>query len=282
MLTHGVTTIEAKSGYGLDTPSELRLLAVADTLNTEGPIEVIPTYLGAHAVAPEFRDRPDAAATYVESVISEQLPAVAQQGVARFCDVFCEPGVFDAEQSRRVLTQARELGLTPRLHADQIHNGGGAQLAAEVGAASADHLAAVSQEGLDALAASKVVATLLPVPGLFLAEEHAPPARRLIDAGVPVAIGTDFNPGTSPAPNAALALALAVHLFKMTPAEALAASTINAAAALLIDDTHGSIEVGKHADITIWNVDTHALLPYWLGAHLVSMVIKRGKVVFAA
>ncbi len=145
---------------------------------------MVPTFLGAHAVAPEFRDRPDAAAEYVESVINEQLPAVAEQGIARFCDVFCEQGVFDADQSRRVLIAARELGLTPRLHADQIHNAGGAQLAAEVGAASADHLAAISDEGIAALAAAAetdrpVVATLLPVPGLFLAEEHAPPARRL-------------------------------------------------------------------------------------------------------
>ncbi len=282
MLSHGVTTIEAKSGYGLDTQSELRLLALAETLNEEGPVEVVSTFLGAHAVAPEFRDRPDATEAYVDSVIHEQLPAVAEQGIARFCDIFCEQGVFDAAQSRRVLTAARDLGLTPRLHADQIHNSGGAELAAELGAASADHLAAISDEGIAALATASTVATLLPVPGLFLAEEHAPPARKLIDAGVPVAVGTDFNPGTSPAPNAALAMALAVHQFKMTPAEALAAATINAAAALKIDDSHGSIEVGKHADLTIWNVDTHALLPYWLGADLVTTVIKRGKVVHPA
>ena len=286
MQTHGVTTIEAKSGYGLDTPSELRLLALAQQLGEEGSVEVVPTFLGAHAVAPEFRDRPDAAEAYVESVINDQLPAVAEQNIATFCDVFCETGVFDADQSRRVLTAARELGLTPRLHADQIANAGGAQLAAEVGAASADHLAAISDEGIAALAAAAdtgqaVVATLLPVPGLFLAEEHAPPARKLIDAGVPVAVGTDFNPGTAPSPNAALAMALAVHEFRMTPAEVLAAATINAAAALRLQDSHGSIEVGKHADLAIWGVDTHALLPYWVGADLVKTVVKRGRVVYA-
>ena len=282
MASHGVTTIEAKSGYGLDTETELRLLAVAETLSAEGPIEVVPTFLGAHAVAPEFRDRPDSAESYVESVINEQLPAVAEQGIARFCDIFCEPGVFEVDQSRRVLSAARDLGMTPRLHADQIRNGGGAELAAELGAASADHLAAISEEGINALAAASVVATLLPVPGLFLSEEHAPPARKLIEAGVPVAVGTDFNPGTSPAPNAALSMSLAVHQFKMTPAEALAAATINAAAALRIDDSHGSIEEGKHADLTIWNVDTHALLPYWLGANLVRKVVKRGRVIYSA
>jgi imidazolonepropionase len=282
MLSHGVTTLEAKSGYGLDMATELRLLSLAEALSAEGPLEVIPTYLGAHAVAPEFRDRPNAAEDYVEGVITEQLPAVAEQGIARFCDIFCEQGVFDAAQSRRVLAAARDLGLTPRLHADQIHNSGGARLAAELEAASADHLAAISDEGIEALAGSPTVATLLPVPGIFLAEEHAPPARKLIDAGVPVAVGTDFNPGTAPAPNAALAMALAVHQFKMTPAEALAAATINAAAALRIEDSHGPIEDGKHADLAIWNVDTHALLPYWVGADLVRTVVKRGKVVFSA
>jgi imidazolonepropionase len=281
MATHGVTTVEAKSGYGLDTETELRLLALADLLNEEGPLEIVPTYLGAHAVAPEFRDRPDGVESYVESVINEQLPAIAEQGIARFCDIFCEVGVFDAAESRRILTAARDLGLTPRLHADQIHNSGAAQLAANLNAASADHLAAVSDEGIAALAAASTVATLLPVPGLFLAEEHAPPARKLIEAGVPIAIGTDFNPGTSPAPNAALAMSLAVHQFKMTPAEALAAATINAAAALRIDDSHGSLEDGKHADLVIWNVETHALLPYWLGANLASAVVKRGKVVYS-
>jgi imidazolonepropionase len=287
MLSHGATTIEAKSGYGLDRDSELRLLAIADQLNDEGPVEIVPTFLGAHAVAAEFRDRPDAAEAYLDSVINDQLPAVAAQGIARFCDVFCERGVFDAAQARRLLEAAREAGLGLRLHADQIQDSGAAALAADLGAHSADHLSAVSDAGIDALArvaseADSVVATLLPLASFYLADEHDAPARRLIDAGVPVAIGTDFNPGTSPAPNAQLALAFAVHRLKLTAAEALVALTINAAAALGMADTHGSLEEGKHADIAIWNVNTHALLPYWLGAKLVQTVIKRGRVVYSA
>ncbi len=287
MLGHGVTTIEAKSGYGLDLDTELRLLALAEQLNEEGPVEIVPTFLGAHAVAPEFRDRPDAAEAYLDSVINEQLPAVAAQGVARFCDVFCERGVFDADQARQLLEAAREAGLGLRLHADQITDSGAAALAAELGAHSADHLSAVSDAGIDALGraasdADSVVATLLPLASFYLADEHDAPARRLIDAGVPVAIGTDFNPGSSPAPNAQLAMAFAVHRLKLSASEALVALTINAAAALGMADTHGSLEEGKHADVAIWKVDSHALLPYWLGADLVQTVIKRGRVVCSA
>jgi imidazolonepropionase len=186
-----------------------------------------------------------------------------------------------------LLDAAHDFGLATRLHADQIHASGGAELAAEVGALSADHLASVSQEGIEALARaaaspSPTIATLLPLTSFYLADERDAPARALIDAGVPVAIGTDFNPGTSPAPNAQLALAFAVHRLKLTAAEAITAMTINAAAALGIADSHGSLEVGKNADMTIWNVDTHALLPYWLGADLVQTVIKGGRVVYTA
>jgi imidazolonepropionase len=287
MLSHGVTTVEAKSGYGLDAETELRLLALAGRLGVEGPVEVVPTFLGAHAVAPEFRDRPDGAGAYLESVINEQLPLVAEQGIAKSCDVFCEPGVFDTDQARRLLVVARELGMAARLHADQIHESGGAALAAEIGAVSADHLGAVSDAGIAALAAAAdggapVVATLLPIASFYLAEKEDAPARRLIEAGVPVAVGTDFNPGSSPAPNAQLALAFAVHRLKLTATEALAAMTINAAAALGMAQSHGSLEVGKHADICIWAVDSHALLPYWLGADLVRTVIKRGRVEYTA
>lgn len=287
MLSHGVTTIEAKSGYGLDTETELRLLALLGDLSTEGPVEIVPTFLGAHAVAPEYRDRAEATEAYLENVMTAQLPRVVDQGVASSCDVFCERGVFDVSQSRRLLQAAHELGLAVRLHADQIHASGGAELAAAVGALSADHLAAVTQQGIEALARaaasdSLTIATLLPLTSFYLADERDAPARALIDAGVPVAIGTDFNPGTSPAPNAQLALAFAVHRLKMTAAEALAAMTINAAAALGMADSHGSLEVGKTADVTIWNVDSHALLPYWLGANLVQTVIKAGRVVYSA
>jgi imidazolonepropionase len=287
MLSHGVTTVEVKSGYGLDTATELRLLALADRLGTEGPVEIVPTFLGAHAVAPEFRDLPDGAATYIESVVNEQLPAVAEQGIATSCDVFCERGVFEVPAARRLLAAARELGLAGRLHADQIQPSGAAELAAEIGALSADHLGAVTDEGINALAvaangANPVVATLLPVTSFYLGETHYAPARRLIEAGVPVAVGTDFNPGTSPAPNAQLALAFAVHGLKMSAAEALAAVTINAVAALGMTKSHGSLEVGKHADLVVWKTDSYALLPYWLGADLVRIVVKRGRVVYSA
>jgi imidazolonepropionase len=285
MLSHGVTTVEAKSGYGLDTESELRLLRLAGQLDDEGPIEIVPTFLGAHAVAPEFRERDGAAAAYIANVIDEQLPAVVEQGIATSCDVFCERGVFGIEESRRLLTRARELGLTPRLHADQLADSGGAGLAAEIAAASADHLGGVSETGIDALGTAAdggnpVVATLLPISAFYLDEPHFAPARALVDRGVPVAVGTDFNPGTSPAPNAQLALAFAVHRLRLSPAEALVAMTINAAAALRLNDSHGSLEEGKHADLVVWTPDSYTLLPYWLGANLVQSVVKRGRLVY--
>jgi imidazolonepropionase len=247
MLSHGVTTAEVKSGYGLDVATELRLLALAAQLGAEGPLEIVPTFLGAHAVAPEFRDRSDAARAYMDEVIDVQLPRVAEQGIATSCDVFCERGVFEADDSRRLLVRAQELGLGARLHADEIQPSGGAELAAEIGALSADHLGAVSDAGIDALARAAdgerpVVATLLPLTSFYLKEPGYAPARRLIDRGVPVAVGTDFNPGTSPAP----------------------------------------IEVGKHADLVVWAADSHALLPYWLGANLVRTVVKRGRVAYVS
>jgi imidazolonepropionase len=285
MLSHGVTTVEAKSGYGLDAAAELRLLSLTRRLAVEGPIEIVPTFLGAHAVAPEYRDRPSAVHDYLANVIDEQLPQVVAQGVATSCDIFCEPGVFDADDSRRLLSAAREQGLAVRLHADELADAGGAALAAELGALSADHLGAVSDAGIAALARAAeagrpVVATLLPLTSFYLGEAHYAPARRLVDAGVPVAVGTDFNPGTSPSPNAQLAMAFAVHRLLLTPAEALAALTINAAAALGLEQSHGSIEVGKHADLVVWGVEAHSLLPYWLGADLARVVIKRGRVAY--
>ncbi len=284
MLGHGVTTVEAKSGYGLDLETELRLIDVAHRLGREGPIDVVPTWLGAHAVPAEFRTRPDGTEAFVRYLIDEQLPGIAAHGRARFADVFCETGVFTADQSRRVLEAARALGLAPRLHADELAPSGGAELAAELHAASADHLATPSPEGIAAMAAAAdggvpVVATLLPVTTWFLMKDHHAPARAFVDAGVPVAIGTDFNPGTSPTPSLTLAMSFACVNLGLSPDEVLAAVTINAARALLIDEETGSLEPGKTADVVIWRVPSTDRIPYHPGADLVRTVIKRGRVV---
>jgi imidazolonepropionase len=284
MLSHGVTTIEAKSGYGLDLATELRLLEIADQLGREGPIDIVPTWLGAHAVPPEFRGRPDGTEAFVRYLLDEQLPGIVAQGRALAADVFCEEGVFTAEQSRRILTAAAALGLRPRLHADELAPSGGAELAAEIGATSADHLATPSEAGIAALAAvaaegRPVVATLLPATTWFLMKNHHAPARTFIDAGVPVAVGTDFNPGTSPTASLPLAMTAACLNLRMSPDEVLAAVTINAALALGVADDVGSLESGKQADLVIWNVPTSRQIPYWPAADLVRTVIKRGAIV---
>ena len=287
MLSHGVTTIEAKTGYGLDVETELRLLEIYGNLGDEGPVDIVPTFLGAHAVPTEFRDQHDGINAYVTHVVDEQLPAVAAQGIARFCDVFCEEGVFDAGQARRILEAAANLGLGTRLHADELAPSGGAELAAEIGAASADHLAAISDDGIGALAASAgtdrpVVATLLPATTWFLMSDHFAPARSLIDRGIPVALGTDFNPGTSPTASLPLAMTVGCLSLGLSPEEALAAATINAAQAVGRAAEIGSIEVGKQADLVIWDVPRIAQIPYWPGANLVRTVVKRGRIVLGA
>ena len=284
MLSHGTTTIEAKSGYGLDLPTELRLLEVAHQLGTEGPVDVMPTWLGAHAVAPEFRARPDGTEAYVRYLIEEQLPGVVAQGRARFADVFCERGVFSPEQARRVLEAAARLGLGSRLHADELAPSGGAELAAEVGALSADHLATPSPAGIDALADAAaagrpVVAVLLPATTWFLMHDEVAPARTFIERGIPVALATDFNPGTSPTPSLPLVMTVACLALRLTPSEALAAVTVNAAAALGIAEEVGSIESGLVADLAIWGVPSHRQIPYWPAADLIRAVVKRGRVV---
>jgi imidazolonepropionase len=260
------------------------LLDVAYRLGREGPVDVVPTFLGAHAVPAEFRSRPAGAEAYVRSVIEDQLPGVAAHGRARFCDVFCEEGVFTADQSRRVLKAAEAFGMAPRLHADELAPSGGAELAAELGAASADHLATPSEAGIEAMAAAAaggdpVVATLLPHTTWFLMKDHHAPARSFIDHGVPVAIGTDFNPGTSPTASLPLAMTAACVNLRMSPDEVLAGVTINAARALGLEEEIGSLETGKSADIVVWRVPTTAQIPYWPGADLVRTVIKRGRVV---
>lgn len=285
MLAHGTTTAEAKSGYGLDLQTELRLLEVAHELSLEGPVDLVPTYLGAHAVPPEFRDRPNGREAYVRSILEEQLPGVAAHGRARFCDVFCEEGAFTADQSERILRAAEALGLAPRLHADELVPSGGAELAAAIGAVSADHLATPSDAGIDALAQAAadgrpVVATVLPATTWFLMKPRHAPARTFIDRGIPVALGTDFNPGTSPTPSLPLAMTLACLNLGLTPDEALTAVTINAAHAVGLGEELGSIEAGKLADFVIWRVPTSRQIPYWPAADLVGTVVKRGRVVY--
>jgi imidazolonepropionase len=235
-------------------------------------------------VAPEFRARPDGTEAFVRYLVEEQLPGIVAQGRARFADVFCERGVFSPEQARRILQEAARLGLGARLHADELAPSGGAELAVEIGAMSADHLAAPSPAGIDALAAAAadgrpVIAVVLPTVDWFLMHEATTPARTFIDRGIPVALATDFNPGTSPTPSLPFAMTVGCLELKLTPSEALAATTINAAAALGLADEVGSIETGRYADLVIWNVPTHRQIPYWPAADLVRTVIKRGRIV---
>ena len=285
MLASGTTTAEAKSGYGLDVETELRLLEVIGRLAGEGPVELVATYLGAHAVPAEFRGRPEATDAYVAAVIAEQLPRVAEQGIARFCDVFCEAGVFSPAQTAAIFEAARRSGLRLRVHADELAPSGGAELAARMGCDSADHLAAPSDEGVAALAAAAatdrpVVATLLPATSWFMGKHHFAPARRFIEAGVPIALATDLNPGTSPTVSLPLVMSIASLEMGLSPAEALAAVTVNAAHSLALGDRIGSIERGKQADLVIWDVASVDQLAYWLGSRPATTVIKRGRAVF--
>jgi imidazolonepropionase len=276
MISHGTTTVEAKSGYGLDRTVELRLLETARKLGDEYPVTIVPTYLGAHAVPPEFAGRTDG---YVDFMISEVLPEVSKRKLAEFCDVFCEKGVFDVDQSRKVLLAAKSLGMKLKVHADEMHSTGGAELAAEVGAVSADHLARPSDDGIMALARKDIMGVLLPgTPYSSMSKEYAD-GRRLIDLGVPIALGTDLNPNCWNE-SMQFTISLACHKMRMTPAEAVTAATINAAAALGLDKKVGTIERGKRADLIVLDIPGHAHLPYKFGTNLCSLVVKDGKTVW--
>jgi imidazolonepropionase len=277
MMALGVTTVECKSGYGLDVETELRLLRVYHRLGQEGAARIIPTFLGAHVVPPEFRDRRE---DYIKLLIEELIPLITGQGLARFCDAFVEETAFTVPEARRILSAGKAAGLGAKLHADQLSSCGGAELAAELGAVSADHLECVSQAGIAAMAKSGSVAVSLPLASLYL--NHVPlPARRLIEAGVPVAVATDFNPGSAPSFHLPLALSLACTMQRMTPAEALKGATIIAARALAIDGQTGSLQPGKSADFAVIDGDSVNEWCYHFTPNACRRVVARGREVSA-
>jgi imidazolonepropionase len=278
LAAHGVTTVEVKSGYGLTPDDELKSLRVIRRLGEILPMRLIPTWLGAHEIPLEFREMSDGRSEYLRLLVSTMLPAVSSGRLARFADVFCEPGVFTIDESRTILTAARSAGLGLKLHADELRSSGGAELAAEIGATSADHLAAISETGIRVLAASNTVATLLPGTMLFLGKERQAPARALVDAGAAVALATDFNPGTSPTTNFPLVMTLGVSQLRLSVAESVIASTVNGAAALSLADHVGQIAPGFSADLALFDADDVRELPYWYGDNRCVATWSRGRV----
>ncbi len=279
MLTLGTTTVEAKSGYGLDLETELKMLEVIRELNEGGPVTVIPTFMGAHEVPPEYRQQSDA---YADLVVTRMIPEVAARRLARFCDVFCETGVFTVEQSERILRAAQNAGLEPRVHADELTDLGGAAMAARIKARTADHLLFATDDGIRQMAGAGVIAVLLPGTAYFLHMQRYARARDMMAAGVPVALATDFNPGSCMTESMPLILNLACTQMRMLPAEAITAATINAAWAIGEEDCAGSLEVGKQADTLILDAPNHEHLCYHFGVNLVETVVKNGKVVVEA
>ncbi len=269
LLAHGSTTIEVKSGYGLDPTNELKQLRAIRETATAERAALVPTFLGAHEVPPEFRDR---RADYVRLLCEEMIPAVARERLATAVDVFCEPGVFDVVETRTILTAARQHGLEVKLHADELEGSGGAELAAALGARSADHLAAISDAGIRALATSDTVAVLLPATMMFLGKRTQAPARRLVEAGAAVALATDFNPGSSPTVGLPLVMALGVSQLGLRYAEVVSAVTVNAAAALGLATDRGQIAPGFRADLVSWGVSDWREVAYWMGEQLVTAV----------
>ncbi len=273
-LKGGTTTAEAKSGYGLTVEDELKILRVTKRLNQETLLEVVPTFLGAHAIPREDRESPE---RYVDLVINEMLPRVAKENLAEFCDVFCERGYFDLEQAREILVAAKKLGMKLRMHADQLTNSGGAKLAAELKATTADHLEKTEGQGIAAMKSAGVQPVLLPGSVYALGSTCYPRAREMIDAGLAVVIATDFNPGSSPSPSMPMMLSLACTQMKMSPAEAIAASTINAAYSLGRGHKTGSLEIGKLANFAIFDCQDYRELAYWFGFSQTHSVYVRGR-----
>jgi imidazolonepropionase len=274
---HGTTTVEVKSGYGLDISQELKILRVIRMLQAGQALDLVPTLLALHALPASFRGR---AAQYVEEVIRRLIPAVAQQGWAEFIDCFCDRGAFSVEDCRRVFDAGRRFGLVPRIHAEQLSRTGAARLGVEFDAASADHLDQLSAGDIRALADSDVIATLLPGANFHLGLKRYPPARKLIAAGVAVALATDFNPGTSPTVNMQFITSLACTQMGMTPAEAIAASTVNGACALRRADRVGSLETGKQANLIVLDTDDYREIPYYFAVNHCVTTVKRGRIIY--
>ncbi|MBE6065773.1 imidazolonepropionase [Clostridium cochlearium] len=276
MIHFGVTTVEGKSGYGLDCETELKQLRVMDRLQKDHPIDICKTFMGAHATPEEYKDRNE---EYINFLLEEVLPKVAEEKLAEFCDVFCEEGVFSVEESRKILLKAKELGMKIKIHADEIVQLGGAELAAELEATSADHLLHASDQGIKAMAGKKVIATLLPTTAFCLKEPFAR-ARIMIDNGAAVALGTDFNPGSGFTNSIPLMFALATIYMNMSIEEAINAMTINGAAAIGRAETIGSIDKGKKGDLVILEYPSYKFLPYNTGVNIVETVVKDGNVVY--
>lgn len=276
MLEFGITTVEAKSGYGLDIETELKQLRVAKELDKRHSVDIVSTFMGAHAVPQEYKENVE---EFVKIIIDKMLPVVAEEKLAEFCDVFCEEGVFTVDQTRRILNAARKLGMLPKVHADEIEPLGGAELAAEIEAVSADHLVAASEAGMKMMAEKRVIADLLPATSFNLASGKYANARKMIELGVPVALSTDYNPGSSPTENLQLAMYFASLILRMTPEEVFTAVTINSACSVKREDTIGSIKKGKKADIVIFDSSNINYIIYHFGINHVDMVLKNGKIV---
>lgn len=272
LMSYGVTTAEVKSGYGLSTRDEIRTLEVIRDLAGESPVEIVPTFLGAHEVPDEYQSDREG---YVDLVIEEMIPEVARRGLAKFCDVFCEEGVFDVEQSRRILMAGARAGMVPKIHADELTSLGGAELAAEVGAASADHLTVPSDRGIAAMKGAGVVPVLLPGTSFFLRSRYAP-ARRMLEAGLPVALATDMNPGSCTTDSLPLVMTIACLNMGMAPFEAVRAVTVNAAKAIRMDDRVGKLRRGLQADLAVFEADRYQYIVYHFGSSDVREVYKRG------
>ena len=278
-IANGTTTIEAKSGYGLNTQSELKSLDIIGEVNKLHAIDMLPTFMGAHAFPKEFESR---RADYIKTICDEMIPAVANQGIAIFNDVFCEDGYFSVEESRLILETGKKYGLKARLHADEFSNSGAAALASEVDAFSADHLMAISDSGIESLAENDVIGTLLPGTTFFLGKNSYAPARRLIDAGINLALATDFNPGSSNIQSMPFIISLACLFMEMTVEEAYQAATYNGARSLGLENEVGSIELGMKADLILWDLNSLIDIPYYISNHPIQKVIKNGKIVFGA